>query len=317
MNSESVLFLAALCAAITLALCLWAMPISQMLALLDVPDERKQHRTVTPLMGGVALQISVVPIAVFIALFFSTPEWSQHFLVWTGATAAMAIIGLADDRHDLSARDRLLLSFLVFGSAAVVDPLFNVRILAFEHPIFFLGLGSGWLAILFTALCCVGLVNAVNMADGKNGLVLGLALGWLSFLGLRAPPELAALCSILFAACFVLLIFNLRGRLFLGDGGAYGLATAIGLIAIATYNVPGAHAGRMISAEELMLLFAVPVLDSMRLTFARVRRGQSPMAADRDHLHHHLQSTFGWPGGLIVYLVLALLPAIILTFFGI
>jgi UDP-GlcNAc:undecaprenyl-phosphate GlcNAc-1-phosphate transferase len=155
------------------------------------------------------------------------------------------------------------------------------------------------------------------MADGKNGLVLGLALGWLSFLGLRAPPELAALCSILFAACFVLLIFNLRGRLFLGDGGAYGLATAIGLIAIATYNVPGAHAGRMISAEELMLLFAVPVLDSMRLTFARVRRGQSPMAADRDHLHHHLQSTFGWPGGLIVYLVLALLPAIILTFFGI
>lgn len=67
--------------------------------------------------------------------------------------------------------------------------------------------------------------------------------------------------------------------------------------------------GRAITADELMLLFATPVLDSFRLTFIRLRRGQSPMSADRDHLHHHLQDKFGWPVGLIVYLVIALTPA--------
>jgi hypothetical protein len=40
------------------------------------------------------------------------------------------------------------------------------------------------------------------------------------------------------------------------------------------------------------------------------------MSADRDHLHHHLQDKFGWPGGLAVYLVLALLPAALIQVLG-
>jgi UDP-GlcNAc:undecaprenyl-phosphate GlcNAc-1-phosphate transferase len=59
----------------------------------------------------------------------------------------------------------------------------------------------------------------------------------------------------------------------------------------------------------VVLLFLVPVLDSFRLTFVRLARGQSPMAGDRDHLHHHLQNRFGWPNGLYLYLLLALAPA--------
>jgi len=66
------------------------------------------------------------------------------------------------------------------------------------------------------------------------------------------------------------------------------------------------------SAEEVVLLFIVPVLDSFRLTFVRWRRGQSPMEPDRDHLHHRLQNRFGWPTGLYVYLIAALAPAALL-----
>ena len=32
------------------------------------------------------------------------------------------------------------------------------------------------------------------------------------------------------------------------------------------------------------------------------------MAPDRDHFHHHLQSKFGWPLGLLAYLAIALIP---------
>jgi UDP-GlcNAc:undecaprenyl-phosphate/decaprenyl-phosphate GlcNAc-1-phosphate transferase len=306
-----------LAGATTLLLCLNAKSISSWLRIMDIPDERKQHRSATPLMGGVALQIAFMPVAAAMILMHSPNGWAPSLLVWLACIVAMTLVGIADDRHSLSARDRLLISFLVFGSAAILDPLFNVRVLSFEYFGFELGLGTGWFAAIFTAVCCVGLVNAVNMADGKNGLVIGLCLGWVILIALRAPAPLLPVIGLLIAVLVVLLAFNLRGRLFLGDGGAYGLATAIGLAAVMTYNTRGHHAGRAIAADELMLLFAVPVLDSFRLTFARLRRGQSPMAADRDHLHHHLQNRFGWPGGLLVYFGLALVPAAVLFVGGI
>jgi UDP-GlcNAc:undecaprenyl-phosphate/decaprenyl-phosphate GlcNAc-1-phosphate transferase len=306
-----------LAGAVTLLLCLDAKRISSWLGIMDIPDERKQHRVATPLMGGVVLQVAFMPVAAAMILMYSPNGWIQSLLIWLACVVAMTLVGIADDRHSLSARDRLLLSFLVFGSAAVVDPLFNVRVLSFEHFGFELGLGTGWLAVIFTSVCCVGLVNAVNMADGKNGLVIGLGLMWVGLIAIRAPEPLLPVVGLLIAVLAVLLAFNLRGRLFLGDGGAYGLATAIGLLAIMAYNSHGLHTGRAIAADELMLLFAVPVVDAFRLTFVRLRRGQSPMAADRDHLHHHLQNHFGWPGGLVVYLILALFPTAALFAVGI
>ncbi len=308
MQTALPLIAALLSGIITLILCLNAKKLSSVLGILDVPDERKLHRVATPLMGGIALQLAFLPMAAAVLLLGMPSGWASSVLVWLACILAMTLVGIADDRHSLSARDRLLISFLVFGSAALVDPVFNVRILTFPHFGVTFGLGAGWFAVVFTMICCVGLVNAVNMADGKNGLVIGLCLGWLALIALRTPSPLLPLVGLLIAVLLVLLIFNLTGRLFLGDGGAYGFATAIGLLAILTYNSPGTHGGRAISADELILLFAVPVIDAFRLTFVRLRQGRSPMAADRDHLHHHLQDRFGWPGGLIVYWLLAISP---------
>jgi UDP-GlcNAc:undecaprenyl-phosphate GlcNAc-1-phosphate transferase len=230
-------------------------------------------------------------------------------LPYVAATFGSAMLGMADDRYSLSATSRIVLTMLIFGSVALLYPQFNVRVLTFDFPAFELGLGTLGLSVLFTTVCCVGLVNAVNMADGKNGLVIGLCLGWLTILALRAPPQVLPLIGLLAAGLAALFLFNLRGHLFLGDGGSYGFATAIALLTIYIYNVPGSHEGRGVTADEIVLLFMVPVFDSFRLTFVRMRRGQSPMAPDCDHLHHHLQARFGWPLGLVIYLMMALLPA--------
>jgi UDP-GlcNAc:undecaprenyl-phosphate GlcNAc-1-phosphate transferase len=254
----------------------------------------------------------VIPAAFAVITFVAPEAYRGKLLVWSAVVAGMTIIGILDDRHSLSPRARLLASFALFGIAAYIEPIFNVRVLDFEYPSLTLGLGTRGLAIAFTILCCVGLVNAVNMADGKNGLVIGLCIGWLTLLAMRAPSNFLLLIVVLIAVLFVLLAFNLRGKLFLGDGGAYGLATAIGIIAIAIYNSPGPHATRAIAAEHLVLLFAVPVLDSFRLTFSRLKRGESPASADRDHFHHHLQDRFGWPTGLYIYWIAAIFPAVIL-----
>lgn len=307
-----IIIVAAVCVAFLL--CRFAMPIAKKFNLLDVPGDRKKHKHVTPLMGGVVILASIVP-AMWALIVFAAP--SNHIfklLIWTSVLVGMTIIGILDDRHSLSPRLRLIASFGLFGIAAYIEPIFNVRVLDFEYPSISLGLGTRELAIAFTVLCCVGLVNAVNMADGKNGLVIGLCVGWLSLLALRAPSFMYPYIGLLILVLIVLLIFNWQGKLFLGDGGAYGLATALGVLAISIYNSPGNHATRAMAAEEIMLLFAIPVLDSFRLTFKRIKRGQSPMAADRDHLHHHLQHYFGWPKGLLIYWCIALISYIIYSY---
>lgn len=294
----------------TLLLCVFAMPLGQRLGLLDIPGDRKKHSLPTPLIGGLALLLALLPAVVGFVVFSAPPEWKTHLAIWCAAVALMSAIGLADDRHSLSARNRLLLSFAVFGAAAAIDPLFTVRVLSFEPGYFEIGLVTGWFAIVFMTICSVGLCNALNMADGKNGLVIGMSLGWLAMLAARAPTPLIVVIAALMAMLAVLLAFNLRGKVFLGDGGSYGVATAIGLVAIGTYNSPGFHYGRAMAAEEIMLLFAVPVLDSFRLTYKRLKQGRSPMSADRDHLHHLLQDRFGWPKGLVIYLLIATAPGL-------
>jgi UDP-GlcNAc:undecaprenyl-phosphate GlcNAc-1-phosphate transferase len=297
-------------AIVALALCRQALTIGKRFGLLDVPGDRKKHTDTTPLLGGIAILAAIMPAAFAIIALVAPEAHRDKLLIWIAVVTGMTVIGILDDRHSLSPRVRLLASFAIFGMAAYLEPLFNVRVLDFDSPSFSLGLGTRGIAIAFTILCCVGLVNAINMADGKNGLVIGLCIGWLTLLATRAPENFLPLIVLLIAVLLILLGFNLRGKLFLGDGGAYGLGAAIGVIAVAIYNSPGPHATRAMAAEELMLLFAVPVFDSFRLTFKRLKRGKSPMAADRDHLHHHIQDRFGWPVGLLMYWALALLPFI-------
>jgi UDP-GlcNAc:undecaprenyl-phosphate GlcNAc-1-phosphate transferase len=290
-------------------LCINAQRICISLNLMDIPVGRKKHAAPTPLMGGVVLLGAFVPVALICIVAFASERWLGSLLIWVSCVSVMALVGLGDDRHSLSPRLRLVISFAVFAAAASLDPTFNVRVLDFNIPPLALGLGTWWLAVIFTVICCVGLLNAINMADGKNGLVLGLSLGWVAILATRATGPLLPLIGLFSAVLLVLFVFNLRGRLFLGDGGAYGIAAAIGLLAIMVYNTPGPHSLRAISADELVLLFLAPVADSFRLSYKRLRQGRSPMSADRDHLHHHLLDKFGWPAGLFMYWLLALLPA--------
>lgn len=300
-------------ALLAIVLCLNAKRICLLLNLMDIPAGRKKHSAPTPLMGGIVLLVAFVPTAFAFIIYFASERWVGSLLIWLGCLSAMSLVGLSDDRHSLSPRLRLMISFAVFAGAAAIDPTFNVRVLDFNALPLAVGLGTWWLAIIFTVLCCVGLLNAVNMADGKNGLVLGLSLGWLAILAICAVGPLLPLIGLFAIVLVVLLVFNMRGKLFLGDGGAYAIATAIGLLAIMVYNTPGTYTVRAISADELVLLFIVPVTDSFRLSYKRIRQGRSPMSADRDHLHHHLQGRFGWPKGLLFYWAISLTPATVLT----
>lgn len=278
--------------------------------LLDFPDPlggRKRHREPTPLVGGgaIALPLVLISAGCSAAATRVSPSVAAHLGGFTLATCCMYLIGLADDRLGLSPRARLLLATLVFALLIHTAPDFSTTFLRFTGSDTMILLG-GW-GTLFTLLCLVGLLNAVNMADGKNGLVISLCLIWSLVLSLHAPAYLLPILLGLAAALGTTLWFNMHERLFLGDGGSYLLSASLGLLSVYVYN----HAFHEMRADQVALLFAVPVFDTVRLISTRMLKGRSPFSADRDHLHHHLAYRWTWPKGLVIYVALVSVPVLI------
>lgn len=284
--------------------CSFADRLGAALQVLDYPDGiRKVHSAPTPLVGGVALMIPVMIYAIVEAVL--SGHANPVFIALAFAGAGATFLGYLDDRYGLSAMVRLMASATLCGIAAV---LIEPRMLL--HSFDF---GSGWVvpfgifALPMTLLCAVGLQNAVNMADGKNGLVISLALFWAVCMLFHAPPELYEFLLLLIIGLAILLIFNLAGKIFLGDAGAYSIGMVFGLLAIYIHN---AADGRL-PMLTVALWFFVPVLDCLRLIAERLLNGRSPMAPDCRHLHHLLAGRWPWPRGLVVYLALAAVPGLL------
>lgn len=283
----------------------YAGAIGKALNLLDHPDSaggRKQHRRVTPLVGGIA--VTGAALAAMLLVRNTTDDAALALdMGWLALTVGvMFVIGVLDDRHNLTPYLRLGAAVAMLSLIVVAAPHFSLARLLFSgetDAINLAGFGS-----LFALLCLVGLLNAVNMADGKNGVVIGMGLIWTVLLALHAPLALLPVLAATGSALGVMLAFNMANRLFLGDGGSYAVSTLFGLLAIAVYNANPDQ----LRADEVALLFAVPVFDTIRLMATRIMQGRSPMEGDRDHLHHHLHARIGWPRGLLVYLTLVAAP---------
>ena len=291
---------------IALAVGLGAAPLGQALGLLDFPDTdggRKRHARVTPLVGGVALMLATTAACALTLWLVPVGPWVQQHLTWLGGVlVAMYLIGFADDRFGLGPIIRLVLTLVALWLVIEFAPDFSLGFLRFAGQSTVWPIG-GW-GGAFALLCLVGLLNAVNMADGKNGIVLSLGLTWTAVLATRLPAAFLPVLAATGVVLAVLLFFNMRGRLFMGDGGSYTLSALFGLLAILAYNNDFAT----MRADDVAVMFAVPVFDTIRLMVTRRLAGRSPFEGDRDHLHHHLHHRCGWPVGLGVYVALVALP---------
>ena len=276
------------------------------LGLMDFPDAdggRKLHAKDTPLAGGIALVLTVLATVVLQLPVAGDPQTGRMLLWFLIAVVGLFLVGLLDDRVGLSARIRLAAAAIILLAALSQVPDFAVSFLLFSGQTELLLMpGAG--GILFTLLCFVGLLNAVNMADGKNGMVIGQAIVWSLVLLMRAPAVIVPLIAAVLGALLVLFRFNMRGALFLGDGGSYGISAIFGLLAIYSWN----NGFDTMRADDMALIFAVPVFDTLRLIVQRLVRGKSPFAPGRDHLHHYLFARWGWPRPLLWILALVALP---------
>jgi UDP-GlcNAc:undecaprenyl-phosphate GlcNAc-1-phosphate transferase len=184
----------------------------------------------------------------------------------------------------------------------------GVRVESIGNALGLAGHTLGILSLPFTVIATVGITNAINWADGVDGLAGSLCLaafGMLTAAAIYAGNAALASDLVLMAGCAMgFLAFNLRtpwrpsASAFLG-GGAEILGLWIAWAAFRLTQTPG-HPVTPVLAP---FLIAPPVIDCLVLIVRRLRAGKSPFAADRDHMHHRLMDLGLTPTGIVTVMV--------------
>ena len=198
---------------------------------------------------------------------------------WATVIACM-MIGLVDDLKSnlLSPRFRLLSTVAIFSLCLGLWSSLIPRSLGV--PVLDTLLAMPFVGWAITVVFCIGFVNAINMADGANGLMPGTLT--LAFVAFYLETGLLSY-AVLMTSCGLFTIFNvISGRLFLGDAGAYGLGSVLVISGLYLYSEG------IFSAAFLAVLFAYPCIDILVTVTRRRIKGRSILLPDNDHLHNRL-----------------------------
>lgn len=263
-------------------------------------DARRMHKKPTPRIGGLAMIFGFV-VPIFTIMIFSkisgdSQFWSKCIFAsrqTTGMFIALALIvvtGFIDDCKDLPAK----LKFVVqIAAALIVIFVGDIKIDVFTNPNFLSDnpywVLPEWLSVVLTVVWIVFIINAVNFIDGLDGLAAGVSAIMsvsLVFIAIRVGEYPIALFGIaLMGSCFGFLPFNFNpAKIFMGDTGS----TFLGFM-LATLSIQGVFKSyAVISFAVPLLILGLPLFDASFAIIRRILRGESPMKADRGHLHHRL-----------------------------
>jgi UDP-GlcNAc:undecaprenyl-phosphate GlcNAc-1-phosphate transferase len=257
--------------------------------LLDLPEERKVREVPVPRLGGFAIGAAFylgMAIALVVARLVGRRLGleSGHLPAILVGVALIAGVGLMDDLQGMRARVKLsaqlVIALVAYGLGLSIDRL--------DGPWGSVALGIWSLPV--TVLWIVGVINALNLIDGLDGLASGVALiGIAAFFAIglihgSADPILPVLAA---AAGGVLgfLRFNLPpSSIIMGDAGSMLLGFLLAAVAISL-----TQAGRIGMPPWIpLLVLALPLADTGRVIVRRLAAGHPVFLPDKRHVHHRL-----------------------------
>ena len=251
--------------------------LAQKVGAMDVPtDGRRMHHRPIPRMGGLAIFTAFLVST----LLFAFPEIDREVRGILLGAVIIVILGVLDDIFTLHAG----LKFVAQIAAAVVTVLHGCRI---EH---FMGLQlATWLSYPVSVIWIVTITNAVNFIDGLDGLAAGvcaISAGAMLVVALLVADFMSAvMLAAIVGACVGFIPYNFNpAKIFMGDTGSTFLGFMLSTISI--YGLFKMYA--IISFAVPFLVLGLPIFDICFAVVRRVSKGQSPMHADRGHVHHRL-----------------------------
>ena len=261
--------------------------------------EKVVHTYPTPRLGGISVWLAVILVTLVWL------PWDKHlWAIWTSSLLAV-VVGVIDDKFDISPYVRLLTNLL----SAVILVAVGIRIDYLSHPLgqgvinltgwqWQIPWGAGsmvlpWLAVLVTLLWIVGMMNLVGMGaggiEGQFPGVVVIAALFIAGYSLKFSADIAQWPVITLAAGVAgaylgLLVYNFYPQKIIPGYSAKSLAGLwLAILAILATTKVGL----------LMVILGVPLVDFAWAIVRRVLSGRSPFWGDRGHLHHRLLDS-GW-----------------------
>lgn len=272
----------------------------------DHPCERKLHTNRTPLLGGLAIWITISMSMIFAlgsllflgkipeveSLFPGLQFWLQEviegyptILAIGIAACGIAVLGIFDDlkRTGFHYLTKFIIQF-VFVGVLVMN---GITIHIFPWP---------WLNVLITFFWIVGITNALNMLDGMDGIAAGVAAisaAGLLFVTMGNQPIYVSLLLIsLIGSCIGFLRYNFSpAKIFMGDTGSLFLGFLLSTLAIVCLNSLNSNMMNP-SAIFPILILSIPVFDTFYVTTIRLRKGLHVFVGDQNHYYHRLKRLF-------------------------
>jgi len=243
--------------------------------ILDWPGGRRIHISPTPRLGGIILYLAIVTVLLFV---FGFDPRLYGLLI---GVSLMFVLGLLDDIYQLPPMFKLLGQLLIAG----VVVMFGITIGNLTNPFGGTILLHPALDVVLTIIWILLIVNTINWLDGLDGLAAGVSaiaafvLIILSLFAMVNQPETATIAAIVLGASVGFLFHNWHpAKIFMGDSGSHVLGFMLATIAIIS-------GGKLATAA---LVLGLPILDLFWAVFRRIRQGQAPWQADKEHLHHRL-----------------------------
>ncbi|WP_281238863.1 MraY family glycosyltransferase [Flavobacterium praedii] len=253
--------------------------------IIDKPNSRSSHTSITLRGGGV-----IFPIAILTACILGYVSWTL-----TVAVLLVAIVSFIDDIKPLSQLPR-------FASHAIAIGLVFYDLNLFTQALWLL-------PIVFILL--IGWVNAFNFMDGINGITVMYAFVVIvSFSFLEINKESLPLLWTMGLSCCAFGIFNVRkkAKTFAGDVGSISMALFLGFFMIKTILVSG--------QVGYLLFLSVYGIDAVITIFTRIKKKENILEPHRSHLYQYLANELGYSHILVsfMYAFIQLLINVLLIF---
>lgn len=259
--------------------------------IVDNPNARKLQKVPVPVLGGIAVFFGIIMSLIVTGLFYET----SYLFAIMGVMAVMLYVGTMDDVLSLSPAIRFVVEIVV-----VLLLIFcNRYSLNDFHGLWGVGQISEWIAVPLTVFACVGIINAINLIDGVNGLSSGYCITTCSIFAaafIWADDKEAASLAVLSIGALIPFfchnVFGKKSKMFIGDGGTLMMGTMISTFVIGALNCDSPLSEKVDPNFGMIpftiAVLAIPVFDTLRVMSMRIIRGKSPFQPDKTHLHHLL-----------------------------